>query len=266
MAVHAYTLLGNATLARLQDLFAQAAGQWCAAWGVSREALQVDCGRAWEMNARVRAALVATERRGGSWIAWPGDSLPHLQDAMFPPQSGAFTPAETACAIASGVAQDAAAALRTCIAKALATGVPDSAVLREAPPPSLFQAGSGAAYIALSIGKFTLRCVLDGTTVRTLAAPVPAARLAPLQRLDYRKALQTTAVSLPVDIGRADVGLGSLMTLRVGDVIRLDRSAELPLAVRGAQGSILFSGYLGSDNGQLALTIAQPQSSSTESP
>ncbi|MGK5049022.1 FliM/FliN family flagellar motor switch protein [Janthinobacterium sp. GB4P2] len=266
MVVHAYTLLGNATLARLQDLLAQAARQWCAAWGVSREALQVDCGRAWEMNARVRAVLVATERHGGSWMAWPGDSLSHLQDAMFLPQSGAFTSAETACAIASGVALEAATALRACMAKALAPGVPDAAVLREAPPPSLFQAGSGAVCIALSVGKFTLRCVLDAATVRTLATSVPAARLAPLQRIDYRKALQQVAVSLPVDIGRADVGLGSLMTLGVGDVIRLDRSAELPLAVRGAQGSILFSGYLGSDNGQLALTIAQPQSSSTESP
>lgn len=266
MAVYAYTLLGNATLARLQDLLAQATGQWCAAWGVSREELQVDCGRAWEMNARVRAALIVTERRGGSWMTWPGDSLPHLQDAIFPPQSGTFASAEPASAIANGVAQDAATALRACMAKALAPGVPDSAVLREAPPPSLFQPGSGAVCIALSIGKFTLRCVLDGATVRALATPSSAAKLASLQWLDYHKALQTIAVSLPVDIGRADVGLGSLMMLGVGDVIRLDRSAELPLAVRGAQGSILFSGYLGSDNGQLAFTIAQPQSSSTESP
>lgn len=264
MAVHAYTLLGNATLVRLQDLLAQAAGQWCAAWGVSREALQVDCGRAWEMNARVRAALMVTERRGGRWMTWSGESLPHLQDAIFPPQSGTFASAEPASAIANGVAQNAATALRACMAKALAPGVPDSEVMREAPPPSLFQTGSGAVCIALSIGKFTLRCVLDGATARALATPLPAAKLAPLQRLDYRKALQTIAVSLPVDLGRADVELGSLMTLAVGDVIRLDRSAELPLAVRGAQGNILFSGYLGSHNGQLALTIAQP-SSSTES-
>lgn len=281
--VRPYALLGDSAVEAARLALAGAAAAWCGAWGLAPGSVTVTCRRVAPAIATTAAGVTAAaavaggapERRShaaagrGLWLAWPAELAGQVQRLVFPSQRDYAHPAAAPAVIAVAGGQLALAGLLDSLA-ALVLQQPQAAYVdagsaaAAAAPADLALPGSGALLVELGVGKLFLQCWLDHGAARALAAAaatpaVPPAAQAPLPRLDYRALLRPVEVNLPVAIGHAQVGLGSLMTLGVGDVIKLDTPAERPLAVAGPSGAVLFQAYLGTVDKLVALEVASPE-------
>jgi hypothetical protein len=265
MALHPFALLGADLLDSVQRRLEQAVRDWCADWGVARDELVLETRRAWEAQQQLPAAPAWRQpwQSGGASLAlaWPEELPVQLQRLLFG--------AERHYAPAGGKAQIAAAAAdaawldlqRALVDVAVPGGTPDAAA---SPPPSAdWRHASGALLLVLRVGKASCYAVLNHDAVRALSVQAvlrgaiksPAA--VPLAACDYRRLLAPLEVDLPVAIGHAQVDLGSLLRLEAGDVIRLDTPADRAISVTGPSGAVLFDGYLGLADGNVALELVQ---------
>ncbi len=270
MAVLPFVLLGDGQLAAARALLAALATDWGADWGVGRDGLLLECRRAWEARASLPAAptwQACWQGAGGAlWLAWPGELPGQLQRTLFGPerQAGlrAGGGAGTLAASCAGAAwQDLCARLG-----ALA-GADAVAGDGHMPPAAHWRHTSGAVLLTVRLGKQLCHGLLDGAAVQALLEQarlrgrLPARPVrSPLAALDYAQVLAAVAVRLPVALGQAQVALGSLAALAVGDVIRLDRAADRPLAIAAPSGPVLFGAYLGTVEQRLALELVPQES------
>ena len=253
MNVRPYALLGEAVLAAVQAQAGAALAAWCRDWGFDASTLSTTCRRAWEGEGAPtwRGRLQAGEET--AWLGWSADLKGALQRLMFAPdrQHGAPAAAATLAAGAAGAALDA---LTATLGRALLAGTPVFDKDDTAAPAHLLAHGSGAVLVEIRTERHACWCLLGHATVRRLTA-VAAMPAAPLAAVDHRALLADQPVRLAVAAGRANVALGSLLSLAPGDVIRLDTLADGPLAVSGPDGTTLLRGYLGTSERQLALDI-----------
>lgn len=266
MSVRPFMLIGNDVLAAAQGMLEAVLGDWCADWGVPREELLVECMRAWEAQARLPAVpLWRKAWRSGDdeWaLAWPAEGQQPLQRLMFVADRRAVAADTGVAGLAAGAADAAWQDLLQRWSGMLVPGA-DADGIQPAPARTAWQHASGAVLVELRLGRQVCHGVLSGTAVQALARQaglrglLRSAPPAALPALDYMTLLAPLPVRLPVELGRVEVGLGSLVGLGVGDVIRLDVAADRPLGVTGPAGKILFDGYLGLSDGMVALELAR---------
>jgi flagellar motor switch/type III secretory pathway protein FliN len=260
-----FALLGADVLRAVHGLLEQAVHDWCADWGVARDELVLETLRAWEALDQLPAAPAWRRpwqaAAGGMALAWPEEWPAQLRRLLFAPDRP-YAPAAGGAGIAMAAADAAWLELQRALA---AVAVPGGGQGADAMPPSPadWRHASGALLLAIRLGKQTCLALLNHDAVRALARQaalrgvVQPSAAAPLAALDYRALLAPLEVALPVEIGRAEVGLGSLMRLEAGDVIRLDTAADRALRVTGPSGAVLFDGYLGLADGHVALELVQ---------
>lgn len=254
MAVELYVLTSDTVLDAVGKQLRAAVEAWCADWGVARDSIAVDCRRAWQADpvaGDVPWRSAAGGAAEGRWLAGEDQWRLQLRQALFPP--GMAEALVTPAALADGAADAALAALRTALGAAAEPGV------LQAPPASAWRRGAGALLVRFTLGGCGLWLFMHQGAVAGMArlAGIHGGRLAPLAPVDYRQALGRVGLRLPLEVGRAEVGLGSLMLLGVGDVIRLDTLADLPLTVRGPGGAALFDGHLGLAGQYVALEVVR---------
>jgi flagellar motor switch protein FliM len=129
----------------------------------------------------------------------------------------------------------------------------------EAVAPDAEEASSEGAPIACSFdiacagqtGRVMLllakEALLGGPDDEAHAAPVPDARVA--------RVLEGVDVDLVVELGRIQMPLGRLASLKVGDVIRLDLPVGGAVDVR-ADGHVILRGHPTTNSGQIAVRVA----------
>lgn len=239
-----YVLLGESRLAALRAALETALRPWQQAWGLAPE--RIECAALRAGAAALWTPRAAFEGAGArAWLAWP-DEL-----------GGALERALCGAAPGRGLAQALAARAQEALLQALGTALPGGRrVGALAPAPALYGAGSGAALVQLHFGRQALAVLLDPAAVAALAPAAPAA-LAPLPPCDLQAAVGSARLALPVQLGSIELDLADLMAVRVGDVIRLGRSAEQPLPVLAPDGAgALFHAHLGKVGQALAVQAA----------
>jgi flagellar motor switch/type III secretory pathway protein FliN len=264
MAVRSFTLIGADVLSAVQGMLQAVVHDWCADWGLAREELALECLRAWEGQGRLPAVPGWRE----AWcdgdaelaLAWPADTAAQLQRLMFGNDHYAAMHGG-----AGGMAAAAAeAAWQALLRQLLAVTLPDARAdsARPAASDAAWKHASGAVLMELRVGRKACHGLLNAAAWQGLVRQARlrgllAAELAQpaLPALDYAQLLSSLPVRLPVELGRVDVGLGSLASLGVGDVIRLDVPADRALSVRSVDGVCLFDGYLGLRDGMVALEV-----------
>ena len=247
--------------------------------------------RRWDAGERMRAHLGALEVAGQAalhaedadaalravhWTALgahghsalAGDPVQCLREALFgelPVSPGARDGQRIADELAAECWAEQRAALQALLDDALA-GAPDVAPAELA---HAWQRWSGAVMVEARWFGTAWRVLLDATAVRgllravNLRRPVRVAesRAAPLPVL---RALAKTPVGLQVRLAPVDIDLGSLMSLGLGDVLRLGHAVDEPVHVVSPGASIdaapLCHGWLGSRDGRVALELARPRS------
>lgn len=247
--------------------------------------------RRWDTGEHARAHLAALEAAGEAarhaedadaalrsahWTALgahahsalAGDSVQRLRDGLFgePPVSpGARDGQRIADELAAECLAEQRAALQALLADALA-GAADAVPVELA---QAWQRWSGAVVVEAPWFGTAWRVLLDATAVRALLRalnlrrPARAAesRATPLPAL---RALAKTPVGLQVRLAPVDIDLGSLMSLGVGDVLRLGHAVDEPVHVvspdAGIDAAPLCHGWLGGCDGAVALELARPRS------
>jgi hypothetical protein len=261
MPVRPYLLVGAGVLAAVQRALDLAVDAWCADWDVAREGINAQCVRACE-DDESSIPWRQTQCSGAAtlYLGWPDDAVGQVQRQLFAPDRtyphGVMPPAP----MASAMADSALCALFDAVTRSLLPGATTGEEIFA--PAALAHPASGAIMASIRLGRLTCRCLLDADATRIVAeqarlrgalAPVPT--LPPLERVDYRKALSTVELDLSVVLGKAGVGFGSLLALGIGDVIKLDRTADQPVCVDGPDGMPLLNGFLGLVDGQMALEL-----------
>ncbi|WP_426165624.1 FliM/FliN family flagellar motor switch protein [Pseudoduganella sp. R-31] len=245
MHTRPYILLSDSRLAALRAALEAALRPWQQAWGLAPE--RIECVALRAGAAALWTPRAAFEGAGGAraWLAWP-DEL-----------GGALERALCGAAPGTGLAQALAGRAQEALLQALGTALPaGQRVGALAPARELYAAGSGAALVQLHFGRQALAILLDHAAVAALAPAAPAA-LAPLAPCELQAAVGAATLALPVQLGSIELDLADLMAVRVGDVIRLGRSAEQPLPVLAPDGaSTLFHAHLGKVGQALAVQAA----------
>jgi hypothetical protein len=254
-----FALLPQASVDAVQSAVRDAVARWCAAWGVPPEEVGLTGERAWEAAGRQPAWHDGRAAGAQSlWLAGGEDFAAQVQRLMYAPDrslsAGGLSP------LWEGAAAAAQDALLAALRDLLPAG--EAPVAR---PSAQFESASGAVLVTLRCGRAAVHALFDHGAVQALAglarvrqggAAQPPARPAALAPVSHRAVLAPLPVRLEVALGAAQVQLGSLRALGVGDVIRLEQHAEQPLSVQGPQGVPLLAGYLGASEGQLALELA----------
>ncbi len=255
-----YRLLGDSAVGAVRGALAQAVSAWAADWGVASARVGVGVERAWDSAAARSLGWNRSAQTAGrqAWLAAGSDLEGGLQQALFPADPG-FGPGGDAPAglAAAGAREALGGLLDALVGAALSTrhGVPRGAA---AVPAALWRRGSGAVVAQVAVGGRHCHVLLDGAAVQAFVPP--AAPLPALPAVDVAAGVADVPVSLRLDAGTARVGLGALLSLAPGDVIRLDRQADAPLALGTLAGDPLFHAYLGRCGNGVAVELVQSQS------
>jgi flagellar motor switch/type III secretory pathway protein FliN len=128
------------------------------------------------------------------------------------------------------------------------------------PPGASWARGAGGVSVQLKLGKSGCRLLLDDSCVRAFALRMPAvaAPPAPLAPVDLAQVVDKVPVALRLSIGGARVGVGALMRLAEGDVIRLDTPIDAPVGLLAPSGVAVCNGYLGRVGDRIAVEVLAP--------
>lgn len=250
MNVTPYLLPGRGVTSALAQQALAALERWARDWAALPDHA-VACGDACEAAAAL--SDLAWQRRALAagadvFIALPPDGAHWMTRLVFGLDDGA-----PAAPLADAVAADALEALAAQLADAL-TGQASTAAGRATPAPALLRRGAGTVLCTVRLGAATLR-VLVPAAARAAAAPAARA-LAPVVPL--RQALAALPVPLTVELCRAELTLGYLRTLAVGDVLALPMALDAPLHVHGPGAAPLCAAHLGAAQGRRAVELATP--------
>jgi hypothetical protein len=250
-----FRLLGDSAVRAVRDALVQALSGWAADWGVASAHVDVSVQRAWDSGPARKLAWNQSAQASGRrlWLAVGADFSIGLQQAMFP-SDAAYVPAIGASpSLAPAAAEKAQEALLDALVCAVLLSQQSAPRDGAAVPFGHWERGSGAVVAQLAIGRRHCHLLLDGPAVQALLAP--AAPLPALPAVDVTAGVSGVPVSLRLEAGTARVGLGALLSLAPGDVIRLDRQADAPLALHAMSGHRLFDAYLGRSGDGIAVEL-----------
>ena len=179
------------------------------------------------------------------FIALPWDGQHWMEQLVFGLDEGA-----PASPLAGGVAARALEALAAQLVDAL-TGRTSTPAERVTPAPALLRRGAGTILCTIQLGARTLRVLVPAGAY---AASTSTAR-AGEPVVPLRQALAALPVPLTVELCRAELTLGYLRTLALGDVLALPMALDAPLRVHGPDAAPLCAAHLGSADGRRAVEL-----------
>lgn len=238
------------TLAPLRASLATACAEWSARWGVPAECL------------RLANACEATEPSVKSWQAlpapavWMGCTDNRLADLL---HRELFRSAARPDTLADDVTTGAVDDLASALAASFAAGTSEPA---HSPSATDLKPWSGAVRIQLALGENASACWLHASAEalstylskpNTTRNSTSLTKLAPVLR-----AIAHDSLSFRVELTPAELRLGDLQSLRIGDVLTLPHRLETPLSVlpgNDTSTTPIGLAYLGARNGHRAIEL-----------
>jgi hypothetical protein len=252
-----FRLLGDGAMRAVRGALAQAVSAWAGDWGLASARVDVGVQRAWD--GAVARTLTWNHSAGTNgrhtWLAVGADFANGLQQSLFPADPGFCPGGNAPAALAAAGARQALDGLLDALVCAALSSRHDVPRATAAVPAAPWRHGSGALVAQITVGGRHCHVLLDDAAVQALAPP--AARLPPLPAVDVAAGVADVPVALRLDAGTARVGLGALLSLAPGDVIRLERQTDEPLALNTPSGDPLFHAYLGQRGADVAVELVQ---------
>lgn len=252
-----FVLVSAAYLQETAERLAAVISAWCEEW--RQEPLEIGLLRVEEMSEG---------HPHGSWLAWTNASSPDrpaYEWEAFERQAiaASVVSVQHATALLDApedlvwdlVAEARSALLLRCL-EALAPGAWTRGARRANTPNGLDSPGSG--YLAVRHEALCLHMLLP--------VPVPQSdlrrsRALQVQRLD--SAVNRQRVRVRAVAGAAEIAVGDLASLCVGDVVRLDTRIDDPIVIQGPDGRPLLHARPGQTGGRIAAQCTAPVPSNT---
>lgn len=238
-----------------------ACSAWVRDWIGSTPIVEATVARAHERPQTNRSAWVPLGNRGerAAWMQACTGAVEDVLHTLFPTEPG-----HSALQSMQGIAYAVAAKAHSALAEILQSRIGLGASADEAQPDAaLFKPWSGSVLISVTIpGRSAIAVLLNCATVRSFLAPgagrkepsqpKPRAALAPLAQ-----ALADRTLLLRIGLSSCELDIGTLESLRVGDIVPLPHSLDAPLQVSTVQGVQVCAGFLGSRHGVKAIELAR---------
>jgi flagellar motor switch/type III secretory pathway protein FliN len=256
--IRPYLLFGGTELNRLEQTLALVTAAWAERW--------LSAG-----SAEVRAEMLGAEaERNGDWLALKsGASAVYLKRpvgiykalalAMFGDVAKAPGLSDAPSPMVAGTLASALQDLGAAVLAALnpAKESPDVLSIAAPPPAETWDPGAGALMIRIECKPLQLRLLLPGSLSAAYLRGAETARAspsaAPLE--NPLSMLATRSVRVAAQLGEAEIDIGTLQSLAVGDVIKLDTRVDQPAQLLSADGTPLCHGYLGTRDGYKSLQL-----------
>jgi hypothetical protein len=259
MPVRPYRLSGSSALRRVTEAYAKAAADWASSWGIEAGAVSVQCMPAADAPGPEREPGYLWRQRwsrsgASAWCTWSAQAGTEFGRLMFPGGEGELV-AESS--FAPGIGGNALDAVLHGLQHTGGGETPAVTQLQPAPDDAPSHA-SGFIVVAVQVGPVRLRLLADAEWVAQAQAGVPGAAalaLPPLRPVALGKSLEQVAVPLTVIAGEVEIGAGAMLSIGVGDVIRLDTAADQPFALALPGGATLCHGLIGRRGDSLAVEV-----------
>jgi hypothetical protein len=262
MNARPYALLAASTVSAIEQKLDGIVAGWCVDWGVEKSTITIEYKRAWEATALPWASQWVQygqpDQKGTVWLCGQDKAAEALQSQMFPSEVryGPVTLSSTR-SMASEASASAMASLITNVAGTFCGAEAAATDARTTQPEyGMGKPGSGAIAAVIRIGSATLTLLLDHACVRRNALETVRPVSKALSRAKKGDLLSNISITLELELGRAQVGVGNLITLVPGDVIRLDTAVDQPLTVFNTERQAVLSGYLATSGGTVVLELA----------
>lgn len=261
------SVIAESVLISTRQALQEAVEQWQRDWDARVDISPVSCERAWISDSKAAEAGQRFISLVGDDGRWTGLTLsPGFGKRLHPLRDG---PLETTgiggggSGIGGELVDAAMSALFSSqevlsgshVIRDAANGVAPARHKAELERARRHASGYIAAHV--SFGRETLSLLLNPAAVGYVAGRQTEGDDSKLHVVDLNRALDRTPVSMRVLLGETTLGIGSLATLSVGDVIPLAQLVDKPLPlVDAATNEPLMRGYLGVVEQHLAIRLA----------
>lgn len=259
MTVRPYVLLSGRVISKLQACLLEAVREWSKDWGVNTP-VAVICEQLSDVSTNTMPAtwhLSYVAERKKVWFATNMAELETaLRKQLFPSDRRLDVTGQANGSIAFATAKHAASDLFERLASTLGfipADIQNGAIELDA---SVTEPASGAALIQIELADRSIAIVMNHACLTSTVADDPAVSGSAAPLMGLAQALNDVPVVLPIEIGRVELDVASLVSLGVGDVVRLSATVDAPLEIRNDSGATLFNAYLGMRDGLTALEIA----------
>jgi hypothetical protein len=262
----------DADLDAVRVLAEDACSAWVRDWIGGAPKVEIRAVRAHERPPANRQAWVALGTRGerAAWVEARSDDVEGVLHTLFPTESG-----HIASVSVQGIAYTVAAKAHCALIEALRARLGLDAPGCEAEPDAaLFKPWSGSMLISVALsGGRAIAVLLNCATARSVFARDGLPKKEPCEPQPARAALDplTQALAgrrllLRVGLSSCELDIGTLESLRIGDIVPLPHSLDTPLAVSTVQGVHVCAGFLGCQDGVKAIELAREVSIDHDTP
>ncbi|PHV12867.1 FliM/FliN family flagellar motor C-terminal domain-containing protein [Chitinimonas sp. BJB300] len=253
MEVREYCLLGEAALEAAKGMVITALQFWQSQWGgaLPLQTLQLRPASPTVIEQYPTSwRLYSADGKDIAWVRAPKGLARSCEQLLFAeqraiPELAQHNDSHLAPPVAA-LAGDALLLALTGVAAA-DKPVPGSVVT---PPASLFNTGSGAIWLEWSLVPGEPLQVIYPCLVRPRRL-----RRSTNVLTSFHTAVKHQRIHLQVDLGEAELSLGQLQSLQVGDVVRLDRHLGDALNIHDTQGRLVCHGQPGQRLGWRAIEV-----------
>jgi flagellar motor switch/type III secretory pathway protein FliN len=257
-----FRLIKNRTLEQLSAQAHIVLARWSKNWGSSAN-YKVLCEPAAQTYTHLIGSAHWHERQllaGASfWTNSNGAMLDAIGSALFPQKdSHVFNNENLSSDIASSVVCDAYEDLIATLIYDVTGESPNPRLATDATcvPKQLFQNGAGSVLFTLNFAKNTMYLLVPHQVLRLeflSDLDRPSQQYAGTSSLQV--ALSNTPVKLSVEVGYAELSVGDMETLTIGDVIALTAPVTNEMRVIGPNKTLVCHAQLGVQDGQIVIEV-----------
>lgn len=260
MKVTPFLLLKRSAIDRMTQQASTVLDRWSQAWNVLPDkaaACSAVTGEHGELAAAQGWQCRSLGTGASVWLCMPAGLERSLGQLLFGVnEMDATSEKHVPSPIASSIAQDALEELAADLIQVLTNRQLD--LVRTTPPAAfpahLFRPGSGAVLCSIRLADKTIRLIFPaGAIPFELPLPKSASTRPALSTL--QRALANVPIKLSVEVSQAELTLGHLRTLCVGDVLFLPTGIDQAMRVTGPGGTMVCQAHLGTQDGFHAIEL-----------
>lgn len=254
MNIRPYRLVGDSILLKAQNHFLMVIEKWCEDWKLNISS-SLTCNRT-EIEGKHPCSAYACYKNEEKQV-WIDLASQNSIPSLLARELFSISLMEGASDREDGMAASAAKRIAADLVERIVSScelITVSVKSTEEAFSSLYMPGAGTLSLHVNIGSCAFDILLNGACVTQLF-PHGSRPIALPETVEMRDALSDVPMSLLVELGCVEASVASVLTLNVGDVVKLDSPVDLPLAVKNDGEAVLFHAYLGRQERNLAIEV-----------